>query len=830
MCYTVIVFALCFNSYAADKSVSQPYNNRDSLRSAVEHLIKVHGNNYSRGTEFLSHLDELEDDNSTGFRDLQRKALIANPLVSGQPILFVARNQYPVDHHNTATMFQTDEINSHKYKGRGYLKTVNFSKDGEVKVLLDPGTTATPRDPEISFDGREIVFSMRKSVKDNYHIYVINANGSDLKQLTSTSGVFDIDPLYLANGDIAFTSSREPKYCMCNRHIMGNLFRMKCDGANIHQIGKSTLFEGHGSLMPDGRILYYRWEYVDRNFGDAQGLWVANPDGTQHSIYWGNNTGSPGGIIDARIIPGTQLCLSTLTSCHDRPWGAVAIIDRSKGIDSSDAILRTWPSNAKKLCNPRGNFDTFIKVNPKYEDPYPLSKHFFLVSRQTKGKMAICLLDTFGNEIVLHKDKLDCFDPMPLGRRKRPKEKPVMRDYKNANGYFYVQDVYVGTHMKGVERGSVKFLRIIESPPKKNWTFPQWGGQGIHCPGMNWHNFENKRILGTVPVWEDGSAYFECPSDRFVFFQLLDKDKMMVQSMRSGTMIQSGEKQGCIGCHENRVKDAPSMTKQPLALRQPPSKLTGWYGKPRLFSFQKEVQPVFDKHCVKCHDFNKPAGKKLILSGDRSLSFCASYIDLWSQGLIKCVGAGPAAIQDARSWGSHPSRLIQVLRKKHGSHNKVKLNAEEMERLITWIDLNAPYYPFYECAYPNNPMGRSPINSNQKRRLAKLTKTKFVTKHGKGQRSQVSFDRPELSRCLRRLDKTSVEYKEAIAIIQSGKKQLQILPRADMDGFVPCEKDRQRLQKYNRRTRIELDNRKAIREGRRMYDRDFDEYENQDPE
>ena len=819
MCVVMALTALPLGAFAKG-AANVPYNDMVSLRAALENLIEAYGKDYPRGGEFLSRLAALKDaGNSEDFRVLQREALLANPLVSGQPILFVARRQYPRDHHNTATMFQTDETNTHKYKGRGYLKTVDFAAGGEVKVLLDPGPTATPRDPELSFDGSRIVFSMRKSIDDDYHIYEINADGAGLKQLTSAPGVFDIDPLYLADGDIAFTSSREPKYCMCNRHIMGNLFRMEPDGANIHQIGRGTLFEGHGSLMPDGRIMYDRWEYVDRNFGDAQGLWVVNPDGTQHAIYWGNNTGSPGGVVDGRMIPGTQLCLCTFTSCHDVPWGAVAIIDRSKGVDSPDAIRRTWPASAKSRCSPHGSFDAFRRITPKYEDPYPLSQDYFLASRQVDGKMAIVLLDTFGNEIVLHRDELGCFDPMPLGPRKRPASRPRTRDYENANGTFYVQDVYVGTHMKGVARGSVKYLRVVESPPKKNWTRPAWGGQGAQAPGMNWHNFENKRILGTVPVETDGSAYFECPSDRFVFFQLLDENGMMVQSMRSGTTIQSGERQGCIGCHDNRTEDAPPMTQHSLALMREPSKLTGWYGEPRRFSFQKEVQPVFDKHCVSCHDFGKAEGKSLVLSGDRTISFSASYIDLWSQDVIQCVGGGPAAVQEAKSWGSHPSLLTRVLR---NGHADLKLTREEMDRIITWVDINAPYYPFYESAYPDNPCGRSPLDRAQLKRLEALTGSRFVTRHGSRKRSQLSFDRPELSPCLQGLDKASAEYKEALAIIRAGQEQLQVTPRADMDGFVPCDMDRQRLEKYDRRARIELDNREAIRQGKKVYDRPQD--------
>ena len=134
---------------------------------------------------------------------------------------------------------------------------------------------------------------------------------------------------------------------------------------------------------------------------------------------------------------------------------------------------------------------------------------------------------------------------------------PVKRNFKGGTGHFYVQNVYEGTHMKGVEHGAVKYLRVVESPPKMNWSAQAWGGQGQHAPGMNWTNFENKQILGEIPVEEDGSASFEVPANKFVYFQLLDKDKKMIQSMRSGTIIQSGEINGCIGCHEDRIDAAP---------------------------------------------------------------------------------------------------------------------------------------------------------------------------------------------------------------------------------------------------------------------------------
>ncbi|MHC4638351.1 MAG: HzsA-related protein, partial [Planctomycetota bacterium] len=634
-------------------------------------------------------------------------------------------------------------------------------------------------------------------------------------------------------------STREPKFCMCNRHIMANLFRMDADGGNIHQIGKSTLHEAHASLMPDGRIIYDRWEYVDRNFGDAQGLWTVNPDGTNHSIYYGNNTLSPGGVIDARIIPGTQQVLCIFSSCHDRPWGALAIVDRRLGIDNAKPVVRLWPERAYDLIGGYGGskpvplkyrkryaFDNMLFVTPKYEDPYPLNDKYFLCSRMTmtgeEGEtgvflqngtylMGIYLVDIFGNEVLLHTEEPGCYDPMPIKARARPPIVPSRRNFDNSEGYLYVADVYNGTGMNNVKRGQVKYLRVVESPEKRFWTNREWEGQGIQCPGMNWHNFENKRILGTVPVEEDGSAYFAVPSDKFVYFQLLDANEMMIQSMRSGTIVQSGETTGCVGCHENRRSSPQALKKSPKALEREPSKLTGWYGPAREFSFMKEVQPVFDKNCVSCHDYGKKAGKKLNLAGDRSNFFNTSYTDLWYKKYITSIGAGPAQVQQPYSWGSHTSKLVKVIL---SGHKGIKLDKESFDRIVTWIDINGPYYPYFATAYPKNLAGRSPLDDNQLRRLSKLTGVNirgmnhFARNHG----AQVTFDRPELSPCLGKFeDHNDPNYIEAVAIITAGKNMLERQPRADMPGFQPCKSDQKQQRTYTFFREAEMKSRAELR-------------------
>lgn len=744
--------------------------------------------------------------------------LQAASLLTKGPVLFVVRKQYKPDHHNTATMFQKGEINEASFEGGSALKVLDAGR-GEVRTLLE-APEGIIRDPEVYFDGTKILFSMRRSREDGYHIYEIDASGGEARQLTGAAGVTDIDPLYLPDDSVVFSSTREPKYCMCNRHIMANLFRMDYDGANIHQIGKSTLFEGHGSMLSDGRIVYDRWEYVDRNFGDAQGLWTVNPDGTNHALYWGNNTNSPGGVLDAREIPGAQQVVCTFSSCHDRPWGAIAIVDRRLGMDGRPPVIRTWPASAIELVG-KGDFDTFKKVQPKYEDPYPLDEHHFLCSRMTGAgeEMGIYLLCDSGEDVFVYAEAPGCFDPMPLAPRVRPPVIPSRRDFEQQEGTMYVADVYRGTHMAGVERGSVKYLRVVESPEKRFWTNPPWNGQGQEAPAMNWHDFNNKRILGTAPVEEDGSVYFRLPAERFVYFQLLDEKGKMVQSMRSGTMIQPGERMGCIGCHEER-RSAPSLpgSEFPMSLRRVPSVLEGWHGPARMFNYLDEVQPVFDAYCVRCHDYGKRAGETLNLARDRTFTFNTSYTELWRKGVIKAIGAGPAEIQEAYSWGSHASTLVSVLEK---GHKKIKLDPESFERIVTWIDINAPYYADYASAYPENLAGRSPLTPEQVKRLSDLVGIPFaeLADCRKNQGPLVSFDRPELSPCLAALrEKQPDAHQEAIGIIMAGKEILEKKPDVGSPGFTLSGMDAAREERYLARQAEETRNRDAIRAQVKAYD------------
>ena len=845
----------CLLGCATVHALSAAANADAAFKAAVTDLTGTFGARYPVGKQYLA------NPAAVGPREL----LLANPLISEHPILFVVR---PPDAGGTH-----EYLGGGTFKGKGsYLKLLDV-KTGETRTLVE-NPAGHIRSPCVHFDGKRVVFSMNPQ-GGNFNIFEVNTErppGSEkyeVAQLTFARDVSDVDPIYLPCGDIVFASSRNLKIVPCDTQIVPQLFRMTSKGANIHQITRSLVHENQVSLRPDGRILYSRWDYVDRNFADGHGFWSANPDGTDQAIVWGNNTAHPSAPWNARTIPGTARLVCILGTHHGSLGGALAIIDPGTAIDGYESILRTWPEPVKerfrnlemldmeqekkrhlsawkayhywpepafKLVKEDPNLrihrweDTQDDVRPWYDTPWPLSdpdgkaeagKYFLCARADRRGQAAaIWLIDIFGNEVKLHGEDPGCYDPMPLAPSPRPTDIPPRRDYGNGEGFFFVQDVYAGTHMQGVKRGDAKYLRVIEVPDKEGGSGGSWNCLGTQSPAVNWSDFNTKRILGTVPVAADGSAYFAVPTDRFVYFQLLDKDGMMIQTMRSGTSIHSGEILGCVGCHESRLSANPSPHRRllPTSMKDKPEKLEPWHGPTRRFSYVREIQPVLDMHCVKCHDFGKKGGEKVILSGDRTLTFNFSYEELWYKGYVGAIGAGPAGHLPPYSWGSHASKLIALMR---GGHQQVRLSQEELDRLMTWVDLNGPYYPT-TCSTDGGG-GRSAQRGDIGRmlQLAKLRDVDvFRTEFYEG--PLVNLDRPELSPCLSRVETDSQTYNGLLAAIREVRKNIQAHPRGDvMEGFVPYKADAERLAHREKYAEYERMVRAAIREGRELYDSDL---------
>ena len=443
----------------------------------------------------------------------------------------------------------------------------------------------------------------------------------------------------MPNGKIVFSSTRDVKYCQCNRHISPNLFVMEADGRNILQIGRNNLAELHASLLPDGRILYDRWEYVDRHFGPSFGLWTCNPDGTNHALYYGSNAWSPGAIIQARAIPG------------QRPRGAASSARATTGPGArwrSSIVGRAWTVPPRWFGSgrpmPSGCSDGIDNCSMDFIGQDRLRSRGVAEVRRPlaagrragrgAGKVFLVSRGIAGAHLAGESVRRPADGDLP-GRHLRQRDaaarrgagllrsqaagrlRPAAGDSRSGSTWRKARDIstsrtsIAAAGMEQVPRGTIKYLRVIEAPPKRSWSDPAYGIDATQAPAMNWNLTVNKRIIGDVPVEADGSAYFSAPAGRFLYFQALDADKMMVQSMRSGTTLMPGEVAGCTRLpRESPRRRAVAVHRTGRHARPAQRACKPWYGPERDFNYLTEVQPVFDRHCVRCHDYGRPDGKR----------------------------------------------------------------------------------------------------------------------------------------------------------------------------------------------------------------------------
>ncbi|MBN1345609.1 MAG: hypothetical protein JXQ73_23155 [Phycisphaerae bacterium] len=540
-------------------------------------------------------------------------------------------------------------------------------KGKTLRVLLDDPKGGV-RDPQVHYDAHKILFSYRKGGQPYYHLYEINVDGTALTQLTD--GPYnDFEPAYLPDGGIMFCSDRCRRFVNCWITPVATLYRCHADGTGIRMISSNIEHDNTPWVLPDGRILYTRWEYVDRSQSTFHHLWATNPDGTAQMVYFGNLR--PGfTIIDAKPIPGCQNVLASFSPGHGRPEhaGFVTTINPALGPDDWSAVHR------------------ISRGGPDFRDPYALSDDCFLVAVNRELR----LMDGQGRTETIYtlptKDaKLSVHEPRPLRPRRRERVIPPRVDLSRPTGRLVLANIYEGRNMAGVKRGEVKELLVLEQLPKPvNFSGGMWP---ISIGGT----FTLARVLGTVPVEPDGSAYMEVPALRSLFFVALDEKGLSVKRMHSFLTVQPGETTGCVGCHEKRVVPPPSDVDALLALGQPPAKIRPVDGVPDVFDFPRDIQPLLDKHCVSCHNPDRFDGR-VDLCGDHSPLFSQSYWTITQHGLITDGRNEPRGSFPPRSIGSSNSPIMKLI---DGSHHDAKLSPRERDTIRLWIESSAPYAGTY---------------------------------------------------------------------------------------------------------------------------------------
>jgi len=579
-------------------------------------------------------------------------------------IIFASRQPGAGGHWYENFGYYAHDSEAKAYRARGRLCRLDVAS-GEITVLVDD-PAGSVRDPQVHYDGGKILFSYRPGGEEHFHLYEIHIDGSGLKRLTNGPHD-DIEPTYLPDGSIMFCSSRCNRWVNCWYSPVAILYRCDGDGSGAYPISANIEHDNTPWPLPDGRVLYQRWEYVDRSRVAFHHLWTANPDGTAQMVYYGNMHPSTV-MIDAKPIPGTDDVVAVFSPGHGRKEhaGAITVIKPEAGPDE--------PSSARR-----------VSKGDDYRDPYALSDDLFLVAQGPR----LLWMDGSGRTRELYRlpeelvrAGVECHEPRPLRPRQRERVIPPRVALQESTGYLILADVYSGRRMEGVERGDIEKLLVLETLPKPiNYS-------GKMPPMSFGGTYTLERVLGTVPVEADGSAYMELPASRSLFFVALDENDLSVKRMHSFLTVMPGETTGCVGCHEQRTRASFSGEQRQLAaLHRPPSQIEPIDGIPEVFDYPRDIQPILDRHCLECHDYDQRSGG-VILSGDRGPIFSHSYYSLTARNWISDGRDRVRTNLPPREVGTAASPLMRLL---DGSHHDAKLSRREQDMIRYWIESAAPY-------------------------------------------------------------------------------------------------------------------------------------------
>ena len=673
-------------------------------------------------------------------RQLRRRLILSHPALDFDRLLINKRSSAIPGH-------MCDQyLGRHSQPGPGLCVIESWKTQPVCKPILEGKLPAgSTLNPDLSFDARRVLFSFCASRSDSrdlmgYNVWECSLDGRELRQITGTARdaregeggrkttlIEDFDPCYLPDGGFAFISTRSQQFGRCHgsRYVPSYvLYRAQLDGSNIRRLSYNEANEWDPQVLHDGRIIYCRWDYINRHDVLFQSLWVIHPDGTGTAHYYGNNSPKPCMITEARAIPGSNKVVATGTDHHGMTSGTILIVDPNKGEDHGAPLTAVTP----EFPCPEGGLppETTMTPMPLAESsvgpvagrgrggnraacPYPITEDLFLCAYPHGGQLSIYLIDTLGGrELIYHDPQMSSWTPIPIKPIPTPPVVPSLITGKEhqKTGRFVIQDVHLSR--QPIAPGSIKAVRV-------NQIFPQPTRSKPALSAVS--NEVLKRPLGTATVEPDGSVGMEVPANTPLQLQLLDSNGMAVMTMRSLAYVQPGETLSCVGCHESRLDTPPYLARPTVPKIQrlvPPPGLDY----PGALSFVRTVQPVLDRYCVDCHGLGKSTST-LNLLGDfghpasapqpakpgqpavsRRQAFTASYQSLLGrQGLIRIAQRNSESFPSRpMDYYSHAGRLGKFLVDGHkdaAGKPMVQLDAQSLQRIIMWLDVNAQFYGDY---------------------------------------------------------------------------------------------------------------------------------------
>ncbi|MCF7731764.1 MAG: hypothetical protein K9N23_08750 [Akkermansiaceae bacterium] len=657
-----------------------------------------------------------------------------------EEIVFVKRKPYSSDHYYTDINNGTSPDRFQPQNGIYVFNLRTRAERAVVTAANMPGGSGFIGKISLSFDARKLVFDFRQDPGAGFRVWEVCLGGSGLRQISFPPKdeaqktarwapgwhTDDIHPCYLPDGRIIFSSTRCEHTVLCGGSAAlaaPVLHRMNADGSHVEQLTRSLVSEFCPVVLADGRVMYHRWEYIDRGARVAKTIWAMNPDGSRPQELYGMADDDTTVYMYPQPVPGSEHKFVCVGTCHFPQGGClgpILMVDfgmgvRSRGPDPDEPgysqgdtrypvvnltpqvfIPRRSEPGWRFLTKDGGHVDDAQGMHGNlYTHPYPIDEHRFLVSykvnpadhyKEVPNAYALYLLDTEGHHRPVHADPaLSCWHPLPLLARPLPPQIEPTRDPQyaaNNQALCVLANIYQG--MEGVAPGQVKWLRINEAVPRYWSTGRRWDPS---LGSSSWKASLWPRVQwGVVPVEPDGSAQFVVPAGRNIFFQALDANFQELQRERTYVNYAPGELRSCTGCHAQSGPSGPSgsqpLSVQPLALTRAPSipqpepcdlESAGGDGRAgQVIHYPTDIQPLLDAKCVSCHGALDPAGG-LRLTGETTLFYNTSYEQLASKQL-----AGPlvaeftsftqgdqgnynGAYLPPRSLGSPASKMIAIL-------------------------------------------------------------------------------------------------------------------------------------------------------------------------
>lgn len=549
------------------------------------------------------------------------------------------------------------ERNFHPGSQLCLLEFDNQTGEYSEKVLIDD-PKGVIRDPDVAFDGSYIVFAWKKSDReDDYHLYKYDLSNGKIVQITFGLGYADYEPCCLPGGEIAFNSTRCCQIVDCWWTEVSNIYKISSNGDFMRRVTFDQVHDNYPTLTEDGRIIYTRWDYNDRGQIFPQGLFQMNLDGTAQTELYGNNSWFPTTILHARAIPGTGKTLCIFTGHHTRQRGKLGVLDPKLGRQEAQGAVLAAPIRNTEAVR----IDAYGQDGEQFCYPFPLTENDFITAYRPNAEKNQHDQDPFSlyymtldgkRELLVTNDRFSCNQNVVVKPKKISVVRPSITDPSLDYATYYMQNVFAGPGLEGVDPARVRSLRVIALGFRTvglgaNGNHGPSGGALVSTPiSLGGGAWDTKTVLGEAAVYPDGSACFKVPPKTPLYFQLIDTNGRAIQTMRSWSTLQPGEQFSCLGCHEDKntgthTNNAGGFTE---AMRRGPQELKPFYGPARGFSFEKEIQPILDKHCIKCHcnsDKRFAASKKVNMPQSREelgLTPLLTEKQIWSYTTEKPMG------------------------------------------------------------------------------------------------------------------------------------------------------------------------------------------------